>query len=1575
MKKILFIILLGLLPMVASANGYYEPTTGYDAIVNGICYKFSGDEASVSYAVYDPNDPYIPFISYYSGNVVIPDSVTYNGKTYCVTSIGASAFAYCKNLNTVIIPESVKSIGELAFSSSSLTSITIPGNVKTIGQYAFDECTSLKSVVIGEGVTSIGEQAFLQCTSLTSANIPGSVTSFDYIFEKCTALSSVTLGEGLTSIGSFAFKDCSSLTSINIPESVTSIGAWAFEKCSNLSTITIPDGVTSVGLYAFIGTPWYNNLPDGLIYIGRVAYTYKGKMPEKTQITIKEGTTEITTAAFRNQIQLFSIILPESLTSIGSEAFEYCSGLASVTIPSRVTIIGEYAFSGCFFTADAFVNKSTLTSQSNWGATFCEKETDDGLLISNDILRRCRPWVTSATIPETMAYISSSAFEGCELLTSIIMPQNIKSINAYTFNGCLSLNSITIPESVTNIGYAAFNNCKSLTSITIPNSVTSVDKQVFSGCSSLTSVTISRNMTSIRDAFFMGCSSLTSIILPENIKSVSNYAFSGCRSLTNVVLRKGLTNIGQRAFHDCSSLTSITIPGTVPSIGVEAFAGCTNLTTITIPNSVTRIDKGAFQNCSSLKKVYCQAENVPATDKEAFAETPIASATLYVPTGCSDSYNSATSWSSFGSIVALDEFPSYNIYFDDANVKAICVANWDTDRNGELSETEAADVSDLGEVFKGNTAITLFSELMYFTGLTSIADDAFLGCSNLTSVSLPDSVKVIGSAAFQNCSSLTSIKIPNGVTSIGSAAFQNCSSLTSVGIPNELKSIDSDVFRGCSGLTTVIIPESVQGIGVQAFADCTGLTSVDISSSVTAIAAHAFQNCGSLAEVYCRAENVPETGGDAFEGTPITSAMLYVPVGSIGLYKETAPWSKFGSFVILPIKINEENFPDTNFRKWLLNNTEYGKDGVLMYEEISEVTVINIKGKSIVNLKGIEFFFALKELTCSSNNLAKLDMSGCPMLEKLDCASNKSLTSLNVSKNKLLNSLICDWNTKLTVLDVSQNTELNYLNCERNYFMAELYLPKGPSLTSLRCRYTKVTKLDVSGCTALPSLDCSDNKLTSLDVSGCTALTSLNCSNNNLVELRMTDTPLTSLNCLSNKLTSIDLSGNTELTSLNCGNNKLTSLDLSNNTALSSITCDNNQLTTLDVSRNTALTQLNFSHNNLTGYDLSANTALTSLNCSYNPLTTFDVSKNTALTSLDCNNSQLTALDVSQNTELETLRCGNNSLKAIDVSKNTKLKKLECYNNQLTRLDVSGCVELQELNCYLNQIKDAAMDLLVESLPTVSAGNMRVFSTKEDWPAEHNVMTTTQVAAANAKGWRTYIYVYDWDSYDQVGYIWETYSGSKPKQVVNFTAGQMATIILPDAPDASKGWYYRLDRCEDNKIFFEQELQPQARTPYIIVPSEDFSIDLGALNLEGLTQDEVSIKGISFIGSYIGEVLPALTGGDEGGSFYIDIIDATSDCLIAELDTEKSVIGALRAYLQVSWDDPYNPGGTKGPGEKKEIVLKDDPNGISSLTSDPSPVREGSIFDLQGRHLNTLPLKGAGGSGIYIIDGKKVLVK
>ena len=211
----------------------------------------------------------------------------------------------------------------------------------------------------------------------------------------------------------------------------------------------------------------------------------------------------------------------------------------------------------------------------------------------------------------------------------------------------------------------------------------------------------------------------------------------------------------------------------------------------------------------------------------------------------------------------------------------------------------------------------------------------------------------------------------------------------------------------------------------------------------------------------------------------------------------------------------------------------------------------------------------------------------------------------------------------------------------------------------------------------------------------------------------------------------------------------------------------------------------------------------------------------------------------------------------------------------------------------------------------------------------------------------------------------------KPENLVTFTQGQMATIILPTDPDPELGKYYRLDRREDGKIIFEQELAPQAHVPYIIMPKEDFNIDWSTLDLEGCYRDSVSVDGITFIGSFVSEEI------DYVENCYIDIIDITPDCREDNLCIVKPIIGALRAFLQVDthWEDPYNPGGTRSMEAQKKlpIVLHDNTTAINDIWQEETgngKTSDGAIYDLSGRKMVNALKKG-----IYIQNGKKILIK
>lgn len=234
-----------------------------------------------------------------------------------------------------------------------------------------------------------------------------------------------------------------------------------------------------------------------------------------------------------------------------------------------------------------------------------------------------------------------------------------------------------------------------------------------------------------------------------------------------------------------------------------------------------------------------------------------------------------------------------NIEFADANVETLCVANWDTDENRKLSYDEAAAVTDLGEVFKGNTDITSFNELQYFTRLTAIGSHAFDDCTSLSSITIPNTVTSIGLCAFNRCAGLKSVEIPNSVTSIGNSAFIACAGLTSLTIGNSVKRIGYAAFYGCSSVTSLTIPNSVTSIGDFAFSDCAGLTSLTIGSNVETIEVAAFAGCSGLSMMMVKASTPPTlAASNVFDGVT-TSIPVYVPNGSLSAYQNEDVWNNF----------------------------------------------------------------------------------------------------------------------------------------------------------------------------------------------------------------------------------------------------------------------------------------------------------------------------------------------------------------------------------------------------------------------------------------------------------------------------------------------------------------------------------------------------------------------------------------------------------------------------------------------------------------------------------------------------------
>lgn len=668
------------------------------------------------------------------------------------------------------------------------------------------------------------------------------------------------------------------VTRVNVDKSILRISRNALAQFANLKEVYLNGVVTEVAENAFANS----TLLKDVYYAGTVA--------EWNAVQLGAGNDVLEKATIHCSDGIAGE--PERIVA---------SGTCGTNVTWKLNDTGTLIIEGTGFMTsyrDATAQGESIHSHSD--APWDAKKDDikqvvirEGVTSIGSYAFNCFYSLTDVVIPESMEWIGNDAFYGCDSLITVSIPKNVESIGSNAFYRCDGMTDIEIPKNgaLSWIGKEAFYKCSSLKNISIPDTVTTIGTGAFSGCSSLTDVALPYGVTEIEDELFWNCENLTSVVLPDGVTSIGARSFRGCRNLTDPVLPDGVTSIGAGAFSGCKKMTNITIPVQVTAIGEEAFAGCNGLTKVTIPGGVTSISEGAFSYCGNLTNVTIPdgVENIgrdafQACDSLVSITIPDSIKTIgYMAfrdcgnlanvtyTGTMEQWTQISIDTSNGG--RYGELLNASIHCSDSGSKAFgpCGTDtlWTLDENGTLVIQGTGRI-DWSPWSKQKEQIR---NVIIKYGVKDIGESAFSGCTNLISVTIPESVTGIGNSVFKECNSLTSITIPGSVTSVGDSAFYGCDSLTSVTISNGVERIDYGAFSKCSHLTNVALAKSVTNIGPHVFEECVSLTSivlpdgmttigdsvflscsalksVTIPSSVTKIDSYAFNKCSSLTDVY-----------------------------------------------------------------------------------------------------------------------------------------------------------------------------------------------------------------------------------------------------------------------------------------------------------------------------------------------------------------------------------------------------------------------------------------------------------------------------------------------------------------------------------------------------------------------------------------------------------------------------------------------------------------------------------------------------------------------------------------------------
>ncbi len=521
----------------------------------------------------------------------------------------------------------------------------------------------------------------------------------------------------------------------------------------------------------------------------------------------------------------------------------------------------------------------------------------------------------SVYIADGVTNVGNLAFRESPNLRYVDLASTVTQLGNYSFYNCPTLHSLTLPESVavlsentpfggtTKMNSAVYNSRVFVSlpqdysgEFAVADGTIMVASQAFRGCSQLTAVALPNTVTNLLgSSTFENCTSLMSVILPDGIIDLGQYAFSGCITLKGIDLPSTLASLGSYCFAECSAVDSIICRATTPpSANGSTFAGVPEGTTVYVPGESieTYLAADGWSTFSTYLALDQSAGNTCPVSGTCGADGDNITWEL----GC-DSVLTLTGTGAMADY-SLDNAPWYESY-----------------RQAIRSVVIGSGITSVGA--RAFTDCTSLTSVDFGETVTSVGYYAFGFCSSLQHVTLPNSITAISNGAFDRCPLTEPLynshvfvfmpetyageySIPEGIETIAGYAFKGCSQITSITVPESVTSISGGyAFSGCSSLQSINIPAGVTYIGGGTFSGCSSLRYIEIPASVTQIAVSAFSNCTGLDSITCNATYPPMAEANTFEGVA-TSIPVNIPAGTTGTYSQATGWNQFTNFRELP---------------------------------------------------------------------------------------------------------------------------------------------------------------------------------------------------------------------------------------------------------------------------------------------------------------------------------------------------------------------------------------------------------------------------------------------------------------------------------------------------------------------------------------------------------------------------------------------------------------------------------------------------------------------------------------------------